>query len=275
MVPNHAEGNEIQTASADSQGTEAQQSAREELRKMREEAFQLASDIIEFQPTVVDENELSGLIRASYEGDYGEIDRWFARRLAEIKRHWKGVLQIPSHRPPNIKTLRQYIKAAELRARKHLSWAQAARVIDPRGYKRHPQQTIERIRKGVGSLKPKPRGNTALFKIALFFKPRKSRALALDFAIPIPNEQIEKRINDLALEHVRLVERAGWNASKVLREVGNIYLVTASHALESGTPGQRLRRAKRLLKQASVHYLVLAQLISEVKAEREIKQGPQ
>lgn len=219
----------------------------EKFTSLHEEAFGIVMDMILSQPLVVRDEELPGLIASSYERKYAAIDEWLSRRLSEIKKHWKRILEVPHHRVMGISRLRLYATAAELREKNKLSWAQLARQVDPIGFRNDPRAAIERLRKGVDSVRKK-RGKdfNPMHYIPLVFTPRKLRSTALEgFVAPSP-KWARKKLQELRGRNMHLVQRANLKPQAILNNARTEYLYWADYVAALRTP--RKRKLKELIR---------------------------
>jgi hypothetical protein len=214
------------------------------MQAMEEEAYLLATELVAYQPAVVKVDDLPGLIKASYERNFADVDRWLGRRLAQIKKHWKLVLQVPDCRPLDLKRLGEYREAAKLRETKQCSWAQLGLALEPEEFKRDPKRTAERIRKGVKGLNKQRIGrDNCLFYIPLFFQPSE----LADPAIERPGaDWLCERLREAALAFFDLAEKHGYSPKAVLDEILTLYLLFAEKAKHVSGTVELLRKAQGL-----------------------------
>ncbi|MBI4460060.1 MAG: hypothetical protein HY648_08390 [Acidobacteria bacterium] len=204
---------------------DAESDRKPEFTSLHEEAFQVLMDMTLSQPRVVERDEIIGLSKASYEGNYVAIDRWLSLRLSEIKKHWKRILQVPHHRVMDVSRVREYATAAELKREKKLSWAQLARKVDLEGYRKDARRTIERLRKGVTAVGKRRGRSDPMFLISLVFGPSKLRPTALKpYVAPSP-KWARKKLKDSFIDRQHLVERAGWPPAKILDNAQSEYML--------------------------------------------------
>jgi len=217
-----------------------------QLAAMKEGAYLRATRIVASQPVPVRDDELPGLINASYEMRFADLDRWIDRRLAAIKTHWKRLLQVPRNRPRNHRRRSEYRKAADMRDTKHYSWAKLALRIDPDAYKREPKKTADRIRKGVKEITNTKGGDehdSRLLYIPLFFGPRElpDPALASQNA-GWPREQFEHA----TFAFFDVGSECGYTQDAVLEAILDVYLRCAEKVYPGAAARNLLNAAETI-----------------------------
>jgi hypothetical protein len=92
--------------------------------------------------------EFQELQNLCWSGKYKEVHRWLDRRMRELKRYWKYVLQVPRHRTAKPEVAYLYQRAAYMKVSTKLSWSQIARDLDTESFKANPTRTAARLKQG-------------------------------------------------------------------------------------------------------------------------------
>jgi hypothetical protein len=115
----------------------------------RRQVNQAISEVLDHQLKLVQTpQEFLRLRSLCLRGEYKNIDRWLDRRLRELKRYWKYILHVPSHRVAKPEVAQMYEAAAQMKVDTKLSWTQIARRLDPASFKADPAGTAARFKQG-------------------------------------------------------------------------------------------------------------------------------